>query len=564
MEKRLLIALALAAIVIFISQKLFPAPPAPPKARTDSARVTAARDTASTSSEVATAASDSVKQNASIDSGHIRVGLTPTAAPSAAIPFDTIRIVTPKATYRFSSVGAAPLDVILADYHKLPKTSGQNVILGRPRVPLLSYALVTGGDTLQLDRTKFDVDTSAAAHNPGITFKTDVRNVRISIDYSFTPDGYLAHVRGSAAGADPGAVLLIRLHRGLPFVEADSVDDLRSLAYVAKPVREDAQSVAFAKLDSLEPKIERDSLSWVASKNKYFLLAVIATPPARPFSAAVFTRGSHEPKAVSSADALILQPIGQSGVFGFDLYAGPQEWRRLHQLGRSLEHVNPYGSFLRPIVQPFATIVMQVVLWIHDRLKVNYGWVLIIFGISIRLLLWPLNKGAMRNSLKLQRIQPQLQETQKKYKSNPEKLQAEMCKLYRDHGMSPFTPLAGCLPMLIPMPVLFALYFVFQNTIEFRGVSFLWMPDLSQKDPLFILPAVMGISMYVLSWISLRSAPPNPQAKTMAYVFPVMMVFFFWRLAAGLNLYYAVQNLATLPQQWLIARERAKLTPASG
>jgi YidC/Oxa1 family membrane protein insertase len=130
--------------------------------------------------------------------------------------------------------------------------------------------------------------------------------------------------------------------------------------------------------------------------------------------------------------------------------------------------------------------------------------------------------------------------------------------------MSPFTPLAGCLPMLIPMPVLFALYFVFQNTIEFRGVSFLWMPDLSQKDPLFILPAVMGISMYVLSWISLRSAPPNPQAKMMAYVFPVMMVFFFWRLAAGLNLYYAVQNIATLPQQWLIARERAKLTPASG
>ena len=357
---------------------------------------------------------------------------------------------------------------------------------------------------------------------------------------------------------------MIRLHWGLPFVEADSLDDLHSLAYVAKPTNEDAHSIPFSKLDSLEPKVERDSLSWVASKNKYFLLAVIATSPGRPFSSAVFTRGLHEPKAVSSADALLLQPLTTSGSFGFDLYAGPQEWRRLHQMGRNLEHVNPYGSFLRPIVQPFATIVMQVVLWIHDRLRINYGWVLIIFGITIRLLLWPLNQGAMRNSLKLQRIQPQLQEIQKKYKSNPEKLQAEMGKLYREHGMSPFTPLAGCLPMLIPMPVLFALYFVFQNTIEFRGVSFLWLPDLSQKDPLFILPAVMGISMYVLSWISLRSAPPNPQAKMMAYVFPVMMVFFFWRLAAGLNLYYAVQNLATLPQQWLIARERAKLTPASG
>ena len=428
----------------------------------------------------------------------------------------------------------------------------------------MSYALVNGTDTLQLDHVKFEVDSSATQSAPGITFKADVQNVHIAIGYDFIPDGYLAHVRGTTKGTDPGAVLLIRMHHGLPFVEADSLDDLHSLAYVAKPVHEDAHSIAFSKLDSLEPKVERDSLSWVASKNKYFLVALIATPPGKSFTGVVFTRGPHEPKAVSSADALVLQPLTQSGVFGFDLYTGPQEWRRLHQMGRNLEHVNPYGSFLRPVVQPFATIVMQVVLWIHDRLKVNYGWVLIIFGITIRLLLWPLNQGAMRNSLKLQRIQPQLQEIQKKYKSNPEKLQAEMGKLYRDHGMSPFTPLAGCLPMLIPMPVLFALYFVFQNTIEFRGVSFLWMPDLSQKDPLFILPAVMGISMYVLSWISLRSAPPNPQAKTMAYVFPVMMVFFFWRLAAGLNLYYAVQNLATLPQQWLIARERAKLTPASG
>jgi YidC/Oxa1 family membrane protein insertase len=566
MEKRLLIALALAAIVILISQKLFPGPPAPVKSPSGNAattRDTTARDTlggAEDTTRIAVTTRDSVIPQPEAEN---KGAANQPDAPAMA-PMDTVSVLTAKAKYQFSSVGAAPLNVVLADYHKLPKELKENVVLGRPGVPLLSYALVSGRDTLRLDRIKFTVDSSTTASNPEITFSADVQNVQVVITYAFTPDGYLAHVRGAVKGADPGAVLLIRLHRGLPFVEADSVDDLHSFAYVAKPVKEDAHSIAFAKLDSLEPKIERDSLSWVASKNKYFLLAVIATAPGRPFSAAVFTRGPHEPKAVSSADALVLQPLGQSGVFGFDLYTGPQEWRRLHQLGRNLEHVNPYGSFLRPIVQPFATIVMQVVLWIHDRLKINYGWVLIIFGISIRLLLWPLNQGAMRNSLKLQRIQPQLQEIQKKYKSNPEKLQAEMGKLYKDHGMSPFTPLAGCLPMLIPMPVLFALYFVFQNTIEFRGVSFLWLPDLSQKDPLFILPAVMGISMYVLSWISLRSAPPNPQAKTMAYVFPVMMVFFFWRLAAGLNLYYAVQNVATLPQQWLIARERAKLTPASG
>jgi YidC/Oxa1 family membrane protein insertase len=167
----------------------------------------------------------------------------------------------------------------------------------------------------------------------------------------------------------------------------------------------------------------------------------------------------------------------------------------------------------------------------------------------------------MRSSLKMQRIQPELQALQKKYKSQPEKQQAEMMKLYKEHGMSPLSPLMGCLPMLIPMPVLFALYFVFQNTIEFRGVSFLWMTDISLKDPYYILPIAMGISMFVLSWIGLRTSPSNSQAKMMAYVFPVMMTVFFFNLAAGLNLYYAVQNIAALPQQWLIARERAKAGP---
>ena len=559
MEKRLLLALVLAAAVIIVSQKLFPAPITPKTATVDSTVAARVEDTASQkppAAQTPTAVEPSKAQRP--DS---------TRLASAEIPSgDTITATAPKAIYRFTSAGAAPLDVTLSDYHFLPKSS-KNIVLGRPGTRLLSYDLVIGKDTVHLDKVDFAVDSSSLASKKEISFAANVDSSKVVISYAFAPTGYLANVRGSVTGPGSAGELLIRLHHGLPFVEADSTDDLRNLAYVVKPVRGDVNSISFSKLDSLQPKVEPDSLTWVASKNKYFLLALISTQPARPFAAAVFTRGPHQPtKTVTTADGLILQPLNKNGEFAFQLYTGPQEWRRLHQMGQDLDHVNPYGGFFRAVVQPFSNIVMQVLLWIHDGLRINYGWVLIIFGVVVRLLLWPLNQGAMRNSLKLQRIQPQLQEIQKRYKSNPEKLQAEMGKLYKDHGMSPFTPLAGCLPMLIPMPVLFALYFVFQNTIEFRGVSFLWLPDLSQRDPIFILPAVMGLSMYVLSWISLRASPPNPQAKMMAYVFPVMMVVFFWRLAAGLNLYYAVQNLATLPQQWLIARERAKLTvtPASG
>ena len=129
--------------------------------------------------------------------------------------------------------------------------------------------------------------------------------------------------------------------------------------------------------------------------------------------------------------------------------------------------------------------------------------------------------------------------------------------------MSPFSPVMGCLPMLLPMPVLFALYFVFQNTIEFRGVSFLWLPDLALKDPFYITPIFMGLSMLVLSWIGLRGVPPTPQSKMMAYMMPAMMTVMFLQFPAGLNLYYAVQNVAAMPQQLLLSRERSKNSPVS-
>jgi YidC/Oxa1 family membrane protein insertase len=114
------------------------------------------------------------------------------------------------------------------------------------------------------------------------------------------------------------------------------------------------------------------------------------------------------------------------------------------------------------------------------------------------------------------------------------------------------------------MPVLFALYFVFQNTIEFRGVHFLWLPDLAQKDPYYITPLLMGLSMLLLSFIGMKGAPQTPQTRMMGYMMPAMMTVLFWNFPSGLNLYYGVQNLVALPQQWFLTRERMKAGPAPG
>jgi YidC/Oxa1 family membrane protein insertase len=216
------------------------------------------------------------------------------------------------------------------------------------------------------------------------------------------------------------------------------------------------------------------------------------------------------------------------------------DYPRLRAMGHEFYDVNPYGwPGFRTIIRPVSLAARWLLVKLHD-LGIAYGLGLIIFGIGIRLALWPLNQKAMRASMQMQAIQPLLKDLQDRYKVNP---------------------FGGCWPMLLPMPILFALFFVFQNTIELRGASFLWLPDLSRADPLFIIPVVMGLSMYVVSKVGQIGMAPNPQMKMMLYLMPVMMTVMFLKFAAGLNLYYAVQNLASVPQQWLLAKERLKANP---
>ena len=483
--------------------------------------------------------------------------LLPDTSAPASRPADTITLETERATYRFSTLGAVPVGVTLRAYKALNRDSG-SVQLVRDSVPLIAFRLVSGRDTIPLDQTVFSQVGNAERAADSVVFRGLTPPGEVVLVYHIDREGYLLRVGGQVP---PSVTELIAiLPHGLRSEEANVDDDRRYLAFAVKPLRDDARSIAFSKLDSAERRQENGPFTWVASKNKYFLVSLLTpTGSAAPFSRAYFVGAPRSGGPAATADAHIVLPV-ESGRFSLEIYAGPQEWRRLRALGRDMEHANPYGGFMRGVVQPFATIVMRALLWMHDTLRLSYGWVLVVFGVAVRLILWPLNQRAMRSSLKMQAIQPEMAAIQKKYRENPQKQQEEMVRIYREHGMSPFSMFSGCLPMLIPMPVLFALFFVFQNTIEFRGVSFLWLADISLKDPFYILPLIMGASMYVLSWIGMRNAPPNPQAKMMSYMFPVIMTFALLNLAAGLNLYYAVQNIAALPQQWLIARERARRT----
>jgi YidC/Oxa1 family membrane protein insertase len=542
MDKRLPLAAALIILVLFGVPLLFPHPPVPPRQVTADSTATVPvppRDAAVPHTVPAVAATS------------VRAELPTTGKP------DTIIAQTALATTWFTTIGAAPLAVQVDSFPALNGKGGR-VILKHGQEPLLRFRVITPTDTIALERMAFSPVKSASANGGTVvTFTGTNGKEQATVRYSLVNDNYLSTVTVDVTGAASPAFLLVDLPGGFDTQEADTLGDMRALAYSVKPLNQSARGTAFSKLDSGEKKLESGPLTWVVAKSKYFLVGLLQPAGGKPFAEAHLEGGVRTRKQATNAAATAVMAL-DNGRATFEMYAGPQSWRRLRALGREFETANPYGGFLQPVVQPFATIVLSVLLWMKKTLPLGYGWVLVIFGISVRLLMWPLNQGAMRTSLKMQRIQPELTEVQKKYKSDPAKQQAEIMRVYKEHGMSPFSAFSGCLPMLIPMPVFFALYWVFGNTIEFRNVPFLWMHDISLHDPYYILPLVMGASMLLISWIGMRNAPPNPQAKMMMYMMPAMFVLILFNTAAGLSIYYLTQNVASLPQQWLISNERAK------
>jgi YidC/Oxa1 family membrane protein insertase len=424
--------------------------------------------------------------------------------------------------------------------------------------------LVVRSDTVDLSRVPFTVQPEeglrlaegGGSRSLSFVYQHPSADLRLELEYTFHPDRYLVGVRGQVAGVDD-AILVTDLGEGLAFAEADSAQEARLMAYVHNHLRDGIRSTT---LSGADPTIVGGPLLWAAFKSKFFVLALMSgeseetAGPASYLGGLLVRDGALEERVRVGA----AQAVGNDGAFAYRLFMGPQEYARLSSLGQAMEEVNPYGwRFFRPIIRPFVSIIMTILVFLHTQLTWTYGWVLVVFGVLMRVVLFPLNHKAMKAQLRNMAVQPLVQEIQKKHKDNPEKLQKEMMKLHREHG---FNPLAGCIPMLLPWPVLIALFFVFQNTIELRGVPFLWLPDLSAKDPFYILPVILALSMFLMQWVSLRSLDtPNQQMKMMMYIMPPMMLFIFANLASGLNLYYATANIATIPQQVWIMNERKKM-----
>jgi len=564
-EIRFLLAVVMMIAVLVITNLMFP--PVPPEERPgyippDSVLLTEGSEVGAPGLEADSPAPGELTTGGVEEDPLVGVlgDTVPAVAEAPATEGSGILVEGPLFTFTFSDRGARLLSAQLSDFTSFV-FDGPVELIYPDGGAALGTRLLVDSDTVDMRALTFEVEPAAGLRltegggprELRFRYKHPTHPFSYEVVYSFRPDRYVVEVSSRVSGLNAQWVFT-DLGLGIPFNEQKDRDEIRAAAYVVNPLQDGIRSVLLSRAD--EPRIEEGPLLWAAFKSKYFLFALLAgaSEEDEKYLGGLIANPTPFEHQVSVSAS---QPVSSDGTTDYRLYMGPQDFSRLEAVGTDMQNANPYGwKFMRPVVRPFAGIIIKILGFLHEKLNIGYGWVLILFGVMMRVVLFPLNQKGMKAQMRNMAAQPLMQEIQTKYKDNPEKLQKEMMKLYKEHG---FNPLAGCLPMLLPWPVLIALFFVFQNTIELRGVSFLWLPDLSAPDPFFILPAFLGISMFLLQWVSMRSMPTqNPQMKMMMYVMPVMMVFIFFQLASGLNLYYATANIATLPQQIYIANERKK------
>ena len=313
----------------------------------------------------------------------------------------------------------------------------------------------------------------------------------------------------------------------------------------------------------LAREIYKGQTDWVAIRTKYFMSAIIAENSGKYATLSGHNAEFGHRKHTPIYHASIGYPLDVS-IISSSIYLGPLDVDFLSQTGATLEASMNWG--FAPI-RPISKGVLWVLKFMHNKLNLNYGLVLLLFALLVRLITGPLTKKSYESSQNMQKIQPEIKKMQAKYKGDPQRLNKETMALYKKHKVN---PLGGCLPIMLQMPLLWALFMVFRTTIEFRGAPFmLWISDLSKPDVVFtlpfsipvygdgvaILPLVMGATLMLTMHMS--SATMDKSQKPVMYFMNVFFILLFNTFPSGLNLYYTAYNMLSFFQQRSIKNKLA-------
>ncbi|MBN1637222.1 MAG: membrane protein insertase YidC [Deltaproteobacteria bacterium] len=366
--------------------------------------------------------------------------------------------------------------------------------------------------------------------------------------YTFYPQNYLIGYRSMIMNnANDSKVLQFNTNMDGIF----PLDDKRSRYSFEGPVLLNGKHLEEFKINKIKtPGSYRKfpgEIIWFGFEDKYFLKAIIPIEAAET-SLTVQRMDSDRVGIVYESPAVTIQP-GTSHTQEHVIFAGPKQLKTLKDSGYSLNKALDFG-FFDFIAKP----MMIAMNWIYSYIH-SYGWSIILLTIFIKILLYPLTLKSFTSMKGLQKIQPLMKELQAQYKDDRQKLNQEMMKLYSEHKIN---PMGGCLPMVLQIPILFALYRVFLSAIELRHTPFhivgTWLPDLSAKDPYYIIPIVMGLSQFVQQ--KMTPTPGDPTQQKMMLMMPIVFTFIFLNFPSGLVLYWLLSNILSIIQQVYINRSR--------
>lgn len=355
-------------------------------------------------------------------------------------------------------------------------------------------------------------------------------------------------------------------NNGIRPVERNSVDEANysnaSVYYGDEQVIVNANNIG-----EKEVKEFRGRIDWLAVRNKYFAAIIIPKNPNKVEGAYIEGTREAEPnggvKEIYNVRLTLPFQNQKLETQSFSIFIGPVDYNQLKRLGDNLVKIVDFGSFfgLKFIIRPIAEhILLPLFQFLHSIIP-NYGFVLIIFSIIIKIVVYPLTKSSFQSMKKMQALQPKIAEIKEKFKDDPQKLNKETMKLYSTYGIN---PAGGCLPLLLQMPIFVALWGMFQSAIELRQQPFFWwIKDLSQPDiiynlgfklPLFGIQEISGLAllMGITTFVQQKMTVKDPKQQSLVYIMPIMLTLLFMSFPSGLNLYYFMFNVLSIAQQYYI------------
>jgi YidC/Oxa1 family membrane protein insertase len=310
------------------------------------------------------------------------------------------------------------------------------------------------------------------------------------------------------------------------------------------------QKVEFADIKKKKAEFEKRSPSgYIAMVQHYFASAwLLPDGLNRDISMDAVDIGTPLPDCCYRA-TMIAQlpeiPAGASHTVKATLFTGPQEENNLEAIYPGLELVKDYG---------WLTILAKPLYWLLDQLNTllkNWGWSIVALVVLLKAAFYGLNAHAYRSMAKMKAINPRIMEMRERLKDNPQLMQTEMMKMYREEKVN---PMGGCLPIAIQIPVFIALYWVLLSTVEIRNAPWIgWVHDLAAPDPYFILPLLMTATTLLQTW--LNPTPPDPMQAKLMWIMPLAFSVMFFFFPAGLVLYWLTNNILSIAQQWMINKQ---------